>query len=143
MNWLDFDDPQLSLYEICFPSEYVEAITTDLCEFLQLPFNQERFEFKLENDGTPGSQCIYIEQNEEKRAFLLLDCSNSDWIYTLCVISDKKLHPHVKDRLLAWDQHCRKEYAQPRPDDYELRDKLKDKNSLFIQIIRKHRIGAD
>ena len=141
MNWFNFEDPQLHLYEICFPNEYVEEIVSDLCEFLQLPFNQKRLEFKLENDGTPGSNCVYIEQSEENKAFLLLDCSNSDWIYTLCVISDKRLHPRVKDRLLAWDRHCRNEYAQPRPEDYELRNKLKDENSLFIRIIRKHRIG--
>ncbi|RAL26715.1 hypothetical protein [Thermoflavimicrobium daqui] len=140
VDWLDFHDPKLGLYEICFPSEYVEAITKDISKQLHLTFDSERLNQKLNNIGNSGLDCLYISQNSEERALLLLDCSNTDWIYTLCIIYDETVHSQVKDRLLAWDCHCREEYGQPRPAGYQLRNKIQDEEPLFVQIIHKHRL---
>jgi hypothetical protein len=143
MSWLNFEDPRLALYEICFPNEYADKLIPDICKLLNLPFSEERFVQKLNNDGTFGTQCVYIEQSEEERTFLLLDCTNIDWLYTLCVICDKELHPHIQDRLLEWDNYCRKKYGvEPHEENFTLKNKLQDKHSLFRQIIARHRIGA-
>lgn len=143
MDWLNFDDPRLALYEICFPNEYVEELIPDICNSLGLPFSKERLMHKLSNDGSFGSQSIYIEQNEEKRAFLLLDCTNIDWLYTLCVICDTELHPNIQDQLLKWDNYCRKDYGvEPHKAGFTLKNKLLDEHSLFRQIIARHRMGA-
>ncbi|MFC7440771.1 hypothetical protein [Laceyella putida] len=138
MDWIEFDDPRLGLYEICFPNEYTEAIVSDLCGYLRLPFDREALAKKLENDGTPGLQCLYIEQNQKLRSLLLLDCSNTDWLYTLCILYDETTHLPVKERLLAWDRFCREQYAQPRPESYRLRNKREDERALFRQIIHRH-----
>lgn len=142
MTWLNFEDPRLALYEICFPNEFAETITSDMCEFMRLPFSHERLLQKLNNNSTPGAHCVYIEQSGESRAFLLLDCTNIDWLYTLCVICDESLHPFVKDRLLAWDHYCREKYGQPRLGNFVLQNKIRQPHSLFRQIIERHQIGT-
>lgn len=140
LEWFSFDNPAIGQYEICFPSEFTEELVKDFCEHLHLPFDLHRLRSKQENDGTPGLQSLYIEGDNRTRSLLILDCSNIDWIYTLVIAYDETIHSSIHQRLCQWDCFFREQYGQPRPDGYQLRNKLSDERSLFKQMIVRHRL---
>ncbi|MCS1351881.1 hypothetical protein [Mechercharimyces sp. CAU 1602] len=138
-TWVQLSDERLGLYEICVPSEYTKKVVMDISQILELPFDKERLTHKLDNNGEQGVGSVYLVEDEKRRVLLLLECANTDWLHTLCVLYDESLHPPIYKRMAQWDRLCREEYQQPRPEGYQLRNKRMEENPLFKQIFRKHR----
>lgn len=131
----------MNQYEICFPREYTDQLVKEVLMKLGLQYDDEKIKNAKSNNGKEGSNCVALFSNEITKEFVLVDCQNHDYLYSIVVRCMEKHSTNVKDVLLNWDRHGRKEYGQDLQDD--LSNNIALEKSLLNAIIKAHNLKLD
>jgi len=63
------------------------------------------------DDGKEGSNCVVLFGDEFTKEFVLVDCQNNDYLYSIVVRCLEKYSINVKNNLLKWDSLGRRAYG--------------------------------
>lgn len=125
-------------YEICFPREYVEALVNEVLSELRIKNDEERIKSAKSNNGKQGENCVAFFINEVSKEFVLVDCQNHDYLYSIVVRCSEEGSLSIKNILLKWDSLGRKEYGQDLQED--LSNNIAMEKSLLNAIIKAHNL---
>lgn len=128
----------MNQYEICFPREYTDEIVYEVLIELGLQYDTEKLKSAKSNNGKEGANCVAFFKNNVTNEFVLVDCQNHDYLYSIVVRCTKEHSINAKNILLKWDNLARKEYGQDLQDD--LSDNISLEKNLLNAIIKAHNL---
>jgi len=131
----------MNQYEICFPREYTEKLVKEVLVELRLQYNEDKIKNAMINDGKEGSNCVAFFSDEFTKEFVLVDCQNHDYLYSIVVRFLEKHSINVKNTLLKWDSLGRREYGQDSQED--LSNNIELEKNLLNTIIKAHNLKLD
>ncbi|MDE7283390.1 MAG: hypothetical protein K2N85_07400 [Lachnospiraceae bacterium] len=102
-------------YEMYFPSEYLEEILNDLAGIMKLNIEKRAIEAAMQERNFSSLNNLLILRKDEN--IICVDCNDRDVIFPLVVICQEKYADAVNERMLNWDNICRREYDQELTDN--------------------------
>lgn len=106
-----YDD--MKLYSIAVTLEYVEEMAADIGNAMEINIDANKIKEAFQCKQAIGRDRIcYFDNEEDNRCFILVDCRDTDYIYSIIVRCKNTNSQIVKNILLKWDKICREENGQ-------------------------------